>query len=532
MSFFKDEADDFWDVSKLVPKKSGYVSRFSTSQKIVDVTVDADEPRDKHSDGRKLDFSAYRVQTGDASGAKERSYSPEWSKLIKRVTIKPSIDRFDFYDTFRKAALIYFDYKCPKCEFVPFYSYMPQYIQMTPEQKRYYFYWRDEVRRGRYIKVDYSYIYLYVYEILNLPEKISSSEGIKLLCSVWRAYRGELPMLDNKFSLWVQDYCLIYGLNCPIEEIKDFLIDVINASSFKEFYLSDVGRGENCASSMIAYLSDYDWRRGRCAGGKNAEAYRMHIEGAMGGIFTSLFEGNAPTDGEIAKITRGAFQGCLCTHSVKSNLDIEYYSIASSPKLRADVTAALKYVENKLRACLGVKSRLMVKDLPDEFKDIIDKYFEVEFRRRKREKERANAPEYERLYISETTDASFEDAIEIEKASWKTTAKLIEGLEEQESDDELQPDEIIERTDSADTAADERYGLGAVEIAFLDATLRLDAEAQKTVLAEASYDANFVAERINEAFADNFGDVILEDDGNGGFKVIDDYYEEIKEWIR
>ena len=203
-----------------------------------------------------------------------------------------------------------------------------------------------------------------------------------------------------------------------------------------------------------------------------------------------------------------------------------------SPKLRADVTAALKYVENKLRACLGVKSRLMVKDLPDEFKDIIDKYFEVEFRRRKREKERANAPEYERLYISETTDASFEDAIEIEKASWKTTAKLIEGLEEQESDDELQSDEIIERTDSADTAADERYGLGAVEIAFLDATLRLDAEAQKTVLAEASCDANFVAERINEAFADNFGDVILEDDGNGGFKVIDDYYEEIKEWIR
>ena len=41
-----------------------------------------------------------------------------------------------------------------------------------------------------------------------------------------------------------------------------------------------------------------------------------------------------------------------------------------------------------------------------------------------------------------------------------------------------------------------------------------------------------LAERINEAFADNFGDVILEESDTGGYKVIDDYTEEISEWLQ
>ena len=40
------------------------------------------------------------------------------------------------------------------------------------------------------------------------------------------------------------------------------------------------------------------------------------------------------------------------------------------------------------------------------------------------------------------------------------------------------------------------------------------------------------AERINEAFADNFGDVILEDDGTSGFVIIEDYLEDVIEWLK
>ena len=541
----KDGLDDFWDLSKLVPRKRPQVSQFSTTTPVSEITIasteDASSTYSVSSEDRKLDFSAYKPSSEDKKG--DRSYVPTSSRLIRRVTIKPSCDRFDFYDTFRKAALIYFDYKCQRCDFVPFYSYKPQYSQMTTEQKKYYFYWRDELRRKRFLKTDYSYVYLYAYEILNLPEKIGKEEGLRLLIEVWKAYRNDLPRLDANFSAWVQDYCLVYELECPFDEIRDFLFDVINVSSFKEFYLSDIESGGNASSAMLAYLSDYDWRRGKYAGGDNAQVYRTHVESAMQRVFALLLSDEAVTGGETNKITRTAFPGSLCTHTVKCILEIEYSSISSSPELRKNVTAALKYVENKLRAILGVKSRLAIKELPDQFRRVIDKYFENEFARMKRERERAAMPEYERLYDAPESAVSFEDAVEIEKASWRMTARLVEGTEDYEQSVleaaqicEQTVDEDVEDCTSEDSAASgdacDAYGLDNSEIAFLRAVSDNNVHKAAEIARDCKKMPEALAEKINEAFADNFGDVVLEESDEGGYKVIDDYTEEISEWLQ
>ena len=541
----KDRLDDFWDLSKLVPRKKPQVSQFSTTTPVSEITIasteDASSTYSVSSEDRKLDFSAYKPSSEDKKG--DRSYVPTSSRLIRRVTIKPSCDRFDFYDTFRKAALIYFDYKCQRCDFVPFYSYKPQYSQMTTEQKKYYFYWRDELRRKRFLKTDYSYVYLYAYEILNLPEKIGKEEGLRLLIAVWKAYRNDLPRLDANFSAWVQDYCLVYELECPFDEIRDFLFDVINVSSFKEFYLSDIESGGNASSAMLAYLSDYDWRRGKYAGGDNAQVYRTHVESAMQRVFALLLSDEAVTGGETNKITRTAFPGSLCTHTVKCILEIEYSSISSSPELRKNVTAALKYVENKLRAILGVKSRLAIKELPDQFRRVIDKYFENEFARMKRERERAAMPEYERLYDAPESAVSFEDAVEIEKASWRMTARLVEGTEDYEQS-VLEATQICEQTvaeDVEDCTSEESaasgdacdaYGLDNSEIAFLRAVSDNNVHKAAEIARDCKKMPEALAEKINEAFADNFGDVVLEESDEGGYKVIDDYTEEISEWLQ
>lgn len=544
----RDDFDDFWDLSKLVPKKKPNLSPFSTKSSVSEVTVDAGNDDGKGdsipSEERKLDFSAYKTASDDNKNG-ERSYAPASSRLIKRVTIKPSHDRFDFYDTFRKAALIYFDYKCARCEFVPFYSYKPQYAQMTSEQKKYYFYWRDELRRKRYLQTDYSYIYLYAYEILNLPEKIGKEEGLRLLLEVWLAYRADLPRLDINFAAWVQDYCLVYELECPFEDIKDFLFDLINVSVFKEFYLSDVDRGGNASAAMLAYLSDYDWRRGKYAGGDNAQIYRMHVEAAMQRVFALILSDEKIANGETNKITRTAFPGSLCTHTVKCILEIEYSSISSSPELRKNVTSALKYVENKLRAILGVKSRLAIKELPDSFRRVIDKYFESEFEKMKRERERAAMPEYERLYDAPETLVSFEDAVVIERASWKMTARLVEGIEDYEQSTIAEepysekadfsapnPENIANNVGSSDEESCDTYGLDGAEVKFLLAVSEGDAAGALRIANESKKMPETLVERINEAFADNFGDVILEESDTGGYKVIDDYTEEISEWLQ
>ena len=513
MSCADYDRDDFWDIDKLVPKKKPTMRPFVTKPVLSDYTVHGDTQGGDPSERRLT------VERGpEAISIEEHSYEPTTRGLIKRVTIRKFSDRYDFYGNFRKAALVYYDYKTEKCDFAPYYSYMPQYSQLTSAQKNYYFYWRDMVRRGKFIRSDYSYVYLYAYEILNLPDKISPEEGIDLLCRLWREYRAALPRIDSYFTVWVQDYCMVYGLSCPMDAVRDFIFDVIEASDFKEFYLSDVNAlGVDGTETLVAYLSYYDWRRGRFAGGENAARYREHMQGAMRSVVRELYFAGRITEGAAATIKRDAFAHSLCTHAVKCKLEIEYTRLSGDEQLRLLVTAAVRYTENKLRALFGIKSRLAIKDLPDEYRRLIDRYFDGIFATEAAKRARAEMPEYEKLYDAPREKLSFSGADEIERASWSTTARLVTEEELAEEQTEAPTPEICE------PMADERdtYGLSSEELSALSALFR----------GECAITDDALAERINEAFSDGFGDVILEC-ADEGYSIIEDYREEIGEWLR
>ena len=517
------DRDDFWDLDKLLPKKHTKAAPFSTKEKTVEYTVPSSAPS---ADLCDLDLSLTR-RGGECT---ETSYTLSGS-FVRRVKISRFVDKYDFYGNFRKAALVYYDFKTPKCDFAPFYSYMPQYSQFNSAQKNFYFYWRDSVRRKKYIKTDYSYFYLFVYEILNLPDKIPATEGLKLLVSLWRAYRKELPNIDANMSLWIQDYCLVYNLPCPMDEIKDFIFDVIGAAEFKEFYLFDFdAMGDDGIGAVIAYLSDYDWRRGKYAGGESREVYEKHLIGAMGMLIRALWRRGeiASQSAESAYVSRNAFRNCLCTHSVKCRLEVEYIPFAKSDTLRRSVTAALKYTENKLRGLLGVRSRLAVKDLPDEYRAVIDAYFTDIYERLNRERRAAMRPEYEKLYEAEESGISMTASDEIERASWSTTARLV--VEDTE-------DEIVEETanTAVNTGQNEQnndvnaYGLSGEYIKFISAVSRSDTAKIKEIAATTSR-ADMLVERINEAFSDGFGDVIIEGE-YPLYNIIEDYEEDIEKWL-
>ena len=51
---------------------------------------------------------------------------------------------------------------------VEFMQYWPTYDVMSPAQQQWYFYWRSEVRQGRLLATDLSYIFVHVYELINL----------------------------------------------------------------------------------------------------------------------------------------------------------------------------------------------------------------------------------------------------------------------------------------------------------------------------------------------------------------------------
>lgn len=534
------DRDDFWDIEKLLPKrKEARLSPFATGYQTVTYEPEKNDrvPPARPAEERKLTDSAMR----GVRQTEDRIYAPSGAGLIKRVTVKRSIDKYDFYDSFRKAALLYFDYNAPKCDFAQFYSYMPQYAHLTPSQKNYYFWWRSQLREGKYIKTDYSYLYLYVYEILNLPDKIPPKEGIRLLCRVWREYRKSLPRIDSYFAIWIEDYCLVHALPCPASEISDFLFDCIGTAPLKEFFLSDVNEvGLSGTETLIAYLSDYDWRKGKYAAGELAGStlkdcsYRDHMIRAMYLLLSEIW--NEAVLGDSSKRTtlmRDAFPSTLCTHSVKCKLEIEYISFSESAELREAITAAVRYTENKLRALLGVKSRLAVKGLPPEYSAVIDRYFARYMAEEQKRREIASRPEYERLYEAPEVKMSLGGAAEIERMSWENAKLLVVEADELVYADALGASSALDATsDIGDTqyAAHQTVEsksdlpLGEEETSYLKALLGMGG----IIPGRAELDS--IAERINEAFVDIIGDVLLEP-GESGYQIIDDYREEATKLI-
>lgn len=568
----RSSKDDFWDIEKLLPKRSAArLSPFRT-----DTPVSTYERPTAADTASRPDTERKLTGLGERGlrETEDATYTPSGAGLVKRVTVKRAADKYDFYDSFRKAALLYFDYNAPRCDFAQFYSYMPQYAHLTPSQKNYYFWWRSRVRAGEYIKTDYSYLYLYVYEVLNLPDKIPPREGIRLLCRLWREYRSALPRIDNYFAIWVADYCLVHGLPAPMGEISDFLFDCISTAPIKEFYLSDIREvGLGGTDSLLAYLSDYDWRRGKHAGDtlpatlSSDSTYRGHMMRAMYLLLSDVWE--RTVGGEGAKrslLVRDAFPGTLCTHSVKCRLEIEYISFSESAELRSAITAAVRYTENKLRALLGVRARLSVKDLPDEYAVIIDRYFAGFMAEEEKRRKIASRPAYEKLYEAPSETLSLEGAQRIERLSWINAERLvvdedeltylngISHLTEKVAAPEVGAPaisdadtigilatapgcdggavcalgaEVSSKTDAVRASAADNGSistLSAEETAYLRGLLGLGAGAELTTPTDS------LAERINEVFVDIMGDVLLEA-ADGGYRIIEDYREEALDFI-
>ena len=124
------------------------------------------------------------------------SYEPD-NVLLRKVSVYRWPNQYHFYEKFiRNAHLSHaaVGHECPR---VPFFSYIPQYSQLTRGQAHYYFWFRDNAREGRYLDADISYVLLYVYEIINLPDEIEPTSGAVLLCRLWNAYRGHHRELDK-----------------------------------------------------------------------------------------------------------------------------------------------------------------------------------------------------------------------------------------------------------------------------------------------------------------------------------------------
>lgn len=533
-----DERDKFWDLSDLIPKKKAprtapfsHRTTFSDVESRVPVN---DRPLsggesftiEPITQPRQRDEGALTFPDLPEQKKESFTYVPEKNRLIGRVTVTRSLGGYRFYEEFRRDALEYSTLTGSRCEYVPFYSSMPQYAHLDPRQKAYYLYFRETVSQGRTVRCDESYLRLMIYEIINLPDRIEPENGVRLLITLWRLYRERFPGLNMQFAAWITDYCLVHRLACPVADLRPIMDTVMNATDFKEFYLGEAAEeSDGGLDALLSALSDYSYSSGKYAEGDHAPLFKTHIPSSLFPVVKRLLsEEKATRDGAI-KRTRRAFLGALCSYEVKYEITVEYRSFSGSLSLRRRITAAVKYAENRLRALLSIRSRLAVTEIDDWAKEEIDRYFDRLAVLMKREREFRERPAYEARYDAETRILSFTGADEIERASWETARRL---APEEETPEPVPVVPVAAKPTEAE-ADGEPFAFSELERAFLAGLLAGNSEDCARAARDAGTSVDGMVEKLNELATEQFGDIVIEGTADG-YAVIGDYVEEVVKW--
>lgn len=279
--------------------------------------------------------------------------------------------------------------------FVPFMSYWATYQQMTEAQRKWYFYWRSEVRQGRYHRTDLSYIFIYVYELIHQVGWTDPREGYKLLDEIWTAYRDKFPRLDHYLKEWTADFVLIHKLDIPLIHIMQRagsllsheLMDLELVRLFQEKPLQ-------IPMEVLLILSNYDVQDSRFyveAGQEDLDYHIPRIVSLAAGYlrekendqWKELFASDIPPKTtERYLFHRAVYDARLYGRL----LPVTTIPIRNHAPLRSWVTQIIRYTENKLREHRGFKGRLRGVEIASSIERLVKLYLKRELTGRQDER--------------------------------------------------------------------------------------------------------------------------------------------------
>ena len=503
---------------------------------------DGSAPREKSI--RTANYASHGASFDKRSPASRATDTPRGELLrdyagylhVSHVSVRSWPDSYNFYEKFVRDALSSHAARGKPAPAAPFFSYIPQYSQMNAAAKAYYLYIKEKLREGaRLPDVDFSYLLLYVYEIINLDGVISSETGAELLSRLWVLYRPMHPTLDKYLCEWLPDYCLTNQISVPDTLVK-ILADVGAKSSLKEFYADEMlKKGLPLGRLVRLSLSDYNPRNSRYV--EKIDGFAAEVEELFDAVIaeqqqsgTGIFD---PTLRRNTKHTRDAFCGSLCASCVKKKISLELSSFFRSPEVRRTVSELMKGCENIVRARHGIKARLQTPVVSGRTALLSAKTHEE--------------AEYLALYDAPQEDFTVELASRIEEHSWQNAA-LLAGESEEEFFEPEVPGAVsggdedlsdVERgscgqdlpaedtTEQSEEAYDSFSSALRAQSALYDALKHAaDGGSFASRCRELALFAPDAAERINALAAEYIGDVVLEPDGLD-YTFVSDYKDEL-----
>jgi len=264
--------------------------------------------------------------------------------------------------TFSSLPQQYKDKTHEKTEHIPFKSYWPCFEYMSEAQMNWYFYLRTQLKNDEYTETDLSYIFVYIYEILNQINITDPNDGFKMLISVWKNYRTTHPSLDRYLVEWAVDYINYYYCDpkAAFELLeKEGLFLLLPTDVLFAHYLDN---DMPLTIELIARFSDYKFANSEFVKSENGGLFLDNLSGLVNAVRAHM---NSQIAGSFEKMDslkpniqkRIPFQRALFDNPNNKRLD-GYPRFEQHAPLRLLITSLIKEFENQLRILLKHKGRL------------------------------------------------------------------------------------------------------------------------------------------------------------------------------
>ena len=397
-------------------------------------------------------------------------------------------------------------------------SLFQAYRMMGDQQLRGYFGWRTAYRAGKKPKYSPEYPFIYVCELINGIGWKDPEDGFRMLMDFLKEMP---PEIFPHRSVWTADFCAVYGLEgkvpllgkdersshtleCPSDSTpEDALATAIHLSDYK-IGMSKIMRGnEQDVAEVIVRL--FRILRDRMDAGPRSllDMGFVRTEIAYYRMFpTALFydQGRAKYEFTIRGVVHYRCSGTTWNK-------ITYRPSMAAPHWFGDL---IRTVDSYLRPRLGVKGAIKPGVLPGTVEDVsvrqaVDEWMAI------------------KNYVPPPV-------VEVDASALEGIRRDADDVRDRILTEEERAEPSAPVTASAAYAApaddDEEATVGPMESQFL--RLLLAGEPYDEFLKSGRKSVDVMADTINEAFFDRFGDIVI-DMSSGLPEIIDDYRDELEE---
>ena len=295
-------------------------------------------------------------------------------------SFRPSLSRRE--NLFVAQARKYINRSESSAEPVPFQQYWPTYESMDAAQQRWYFYWRAQLRQGNRLPTDLSYLFVHIYEGINLVGFESPADAFNHLDEFWRYYRQLQPKLDNYLPDWLADFIVLHGLAPDAlawySEVSQ-VTPVTQLDIVLEAWLSAGGAFEALPDAALFALAKYNPTKSKfykkfSESTDLRQGYKQALlavdQATRRAKGKSLFQLHQPARKQV--IRRAPFASAIHAYPATEIEIAATHAWTEVAALSATLNSIIKHADNVLRAQAGYSYRVRGIQLTDATKSLIE----------------------------------------------------------------------------------------------------------------------------------------------------------------